>query len=330
MTSSEPLTQSVRTEEEGMRLDRWVKRYIPHLSHSFLEKSLRCKNIHVNGKKAEASLRLKAGDVIFIHPSCFLSAPSSAQTKALMPSVALQKTAGSIASWIVYQDDFFLILNKPQGLATQGGTGLTTSVDQALTLWLASQNKKSYLVHRLDKDTSGLLLVALTPRIATQLGTLLAHKEILKIYWALGVGVLSPSEGRWENWIAKRPGKKGEKMEIVSPQEKDGVQAVCRYRTLEERAGFSFVELTPETGRMHQLRLQMADNGCPILGDGKYGGKQAHPEKRTTLHLHAYSLSFSHPHTQQPFCLTVPLPSHFEKTLKEKGFSEKLFKPKRS
>ncbi len=254
------------------------------------------------------------GDRILIHPT-LVTAKKRLTPLTPHPSPALLETVSNIPNWIVHQDSDFLVLNKPQGLATQGGTGLKTSLSQALNLWL---KEPIYLVHRLDKDTSGLLVVALNAGTAKKLSTLFQKRLVTKIYKAILVGLLPKNQGTHHFWVRKEGAR--EKMCIVSAHTPQAKEATCSYQVLKTNHHLSFVSLEPQTGRMHQLRVQMAHMSCPILGDGKYGGVDAHPGKRTTLHLHAESLSFNHPHTQTPQRFQAPLPPHFQTTCHQHHF----------
>ncbi len=304
----------VSSEAHDARLDRWFTRHFPGISQAMVQKNLRQKKIRLNGLKTTTATRLQKGDSLSIHLSLIKAQQPSLERPQPIVSRETLKRVKEVPSWILREEPGLLILNKPQGLATQGGTGLKTSVDEILNLFLKEKNQKAYLVHRLDKDTTGLLLVALTPSMATALGALFQNREIQKTYWAICGGVPPQLEGRHEMWMAKRPGRNGEKMELTGAETSGALQAICTYRVLDQGDDMSLVELHPQTGRTHQLRLQMATLGCPILGDGKYGGKKAHTGGRHTVHLHAMSLQFKHPQTHKDLKVSAPLPPHFQET----------------
>jgi len=328
---------SVAETEGGLRLDRWLRRYFPHLPQSFFEKQLRGGRIRLNGSRAQSSCRISVGDTITLRlpPETFSPDPLTVSQRPV--SEATKKTARLVPQWIVYEDAWLWILNKPAGLATQGGTKLLTSVDQAMNFWLKERGERAYLVHRLDKETTGLLVVARSPEMAALLGGMLARREVSKTYLALGVGHLWPQTGRWEDWMAKRDHFQLEKMCLVDAKEPGALHAVCNYRVLDSRklpengGVLSWVTLSPETGRTHQLRLQMASRDCPILGDGKYG-RRPHilSLKGLSLHLHAHEVAFTHPQTGGVVHMKASLPAAFQATLEKYGLSVDLAPPKRT
>jgi 23S rRNA pseudouridine955/2504/2580 synthase len=212
-----------------------------------------------------------------------------------------------------------LVLNKPPGLATQGGTGTTEHVDGLLDgLWF-EHDQRPKLVHRLDKDTSGVLLVARTSRAAASFSKSFSSRTARKIYWAIIVGVPSIEDGMIDLPLSKQPGTGGEKMHV---DEENGAPSRTRYRVI-DRAGnnAAWVELQPLTGRTHQLRVHMAAIGHPIVGDGKYGGREAFLTGTISrkMHLHARRLRVDHPDGGQ-IDVRADLPQHFAESLKDLGF----------
>ncbi|MGL5784527.1 MAG: RluA family pseudouridine synthase [Alphaproteobacteria bacterium] len=325
------VTYVVTADEEGVRLDRWVKRRWSHLSQGILQKILRKGDIKVDGKKISASSPLVPGQIISVYT------PLVTPPEAIYPLKKKEKPVWGPEDWlplkraILYQDDDILVLDKPSGLATQGGVKLSKHVVGLLEAWFASEQQdvgeggaiKPYLVHRLDQETSGALMVALNPFSAAFLGKAFQERRVGKSYRAVVLGQFPNSTGDLTFFLQKRPGKMGEKMEIVSPETEGGLYSKTHYQVLEQGetsscggASFlwSFVSLHPLTGRTHQLRVHCLEAAGPIWGDGKYGGNQAYPLGKQPLHLHAASLTFPHPRGGT-LTLESPLPSMMLETL---------------
>ena len=301
----------ISVNDVGMRLLNWLKRHYQGMPFNQLQKWLRTGQIRLNGKRVKGNEVLLLGQELRL-PS-YVPVIRNDQLplkKPLRPDLLTQ-----IQDAIVYQNEQWIVLNKPQGLATQGGTGIKESVDQVMTTLFTPAPK---LVHRLDKDTSGILLLAKTLEDARWLTQMFKEGIISKTYLALVVGVPQQNTGTINLPICKLPGKTGDRM-VVDFNE--GLEAITHYRVLETKNNVSLLELKPETGRMHQLRLHCAELGTPILGDGKYGGKRAHLEgSRFTLHLHAAHIQFKDP-TGKPWIFRTILPEHMIKSLKDFNFS---------
>jgi 23S rRNA pseudouridine955/2504/2580 synthase len=286
-------TRAVAEDESEERVDRWFNRNFLGLSHGRLEKLLRTGQIRVDGKRAKASQRLEVGQAIRIPP---LDAETVRAPEAKKPKPSgLQMEADDpvvrqLLESILHMDDEMIVINKPAGLAVQGGSGTKVHVDAALDHLKFDKIDRPRLVHRLDKDTSGALVLARSQAAARRLTQAFRHKATLKIYWALVVGEPKMSSGEIDAPLQKRPGRLGEKMEI----DDEGKRAVTRYRIIERLGGkVTWVAMYPVTGRTHQLRVHMSEIDCPILGDGKYGGQEAflHGEGVSRkLHLHARAL----------------------------------------
>lgn len=291
--------------DDGIRLDRWFARHYPQVSHIELQKLLRKKLVRVDGKRAEANMRLAQGQVVK-HPE-FGDAPAKPRPK---PSEKPDWLDGAI----LYQDKNVIILNKPSGLPTQGGSKQTTHLDRLLPLLQGDGTETPKLVHRLDKDTSGVLVLARSAKAADILMKAFAAREIEKIYWAVTSGVPPKMQGDIKVPLAKRVFSGEEKM---APAE-DGKAAHTSYRVIENLARtLSLVELSPHTGRKHQLRAHLAYLGCPILGDGKYGGEKAFPEGLQIpkkLHLHARRITIPASCFGKEITAEAPIPPHFEKS----------------
>ncbi|MET1755603.1 RluA family pseudouridine synthase [Novosphingobium sp. RD2P27] len=317
MSSDNVRQFTVGTDDDGVRLDRWFKRHLPQIGFATVSRWARTGQIRVNGKRADVADRLEAGQLLRVPPGGEAKPGGS----ALRPSRELSEEELELAdSMVLTQDRAAIVLNKPPGLATQGGSGTTKHVDGLLDAF-ALEGPRPRLVHRLDKDTSGVLLIARTPGSAAFFSKRFSGRSARKIYWALVVGVPSIDDGIIELPIAKQPGTGGEKMHV---DEAAGQSARTRYRVL-DRAGnrAAWVELHPLTGRTHQLRVHMAAIGHPIVGDGKYGGQEAFLSGSISrkMHLHARRLIIDHP-DGAPLDVTAPLPEHFAMGLEQLGFNE--------
>lgn len=313
-------TLQVAADEAGLRLDRWFKRRFPQLSHGRLEKWLRTGQVRVDGKRVKAGQRLEAGQTVRVPPLGEEKAPSSDQPKAMRISDADRL---DLEGRVLHRDDLVLVLDKPAGLAVQGGTNTDKHLDGMLDLLRFGAPDRPRLVHRLDRDTSGVLVLARTPKAAAKLTEAFRSKEARKLYWALVVGVPQIPEGRIDLRLAKLPGRAGEK---VGVDEDEGKRAITLYRMV-DRAGrrAAWLAMEPLTGRTHQLRVHAAEAlGTPIHGDGKYGGKEAFleaPGLSRKLHLHARAIRIPHP-AGGLLEVTAALPEHMRRTWDFLGFSE--------
>ena len=314
---SEVETRTVQAEESEVRLDRWFKRHFPQLSHGHLEKLLRTGQIRVDGKRAKANVRLDAGQTIRIPPLGDLAdQPPTYDTK---PKVS-RKDSAEIQGRVLYKDADVLVIDKPAGLAVQGGTSTPRHLDAMLDALRFDAAERPRLVHRLDKDTSGVLVLARNALAATKLAAAFRGKEARKYYWAVTVGVPRPFQGKVDAPLAKEPTGRGERVAI---DDEDGKRAVSLYQVVEHaNKKAAWVALWPLTGRTHQLRVHMEAIGTPILGDGKYGGPAAFlpgADVAGQLHLHARRLILPHPRGGR-IDVTAPLPPHMVKTWGYFGF----------
>jgi 23S rRNA pseudouridine955/2504/2580 synthase len=313
---------TIREDDDGIRLDRWFKRHMPDTSFTTVAKWARTGQLRVDGARAAPGDRIAAGQVIRVPPAEPVRAETAGPAKRERPPLSAEQTE-FIRDMVIHKDRQAIVLNKPPGLATQGGTKTTEHVDGLLDGLTFDAESRPKLVHRLDKDTSGVLLVARTTRAAAYFAKAFSSRTAEKVYWALVVGVPSIEDGMIELPIAKQPGSGGEKMHV---DEAEGQAARTRYRVI-ERAGnqTAWVELRPYTGRTHQLRVHMAAIGHPIVGDGKYGGQAAFLTGGISrkMHLHARRLRIDHP-DDAPIDVTAELPTHFAESLKQLGFEEML------
>ena len=311
--------RAVARDEAGMRLDRWFQRHFPELGHGALQKLLRTGQVRIDGKRAEAKDRVEPGQSIRLPPGVTGAPPPKPRA---VPTVS-DKDAAEIRSLVIHKDDHVIVLNKPPGLAVQGGSGTTRHVDGMLDALRFGFEERPRLVHRLDKDTSGLLLIARTGQAARRLGDAFRDRETEKLYWAVVVGMPPRPEGAIDLPLAKRPGARDR--ELMQVDHENGQKALTHFRVL-DHAGkrASLLALWPRTGRTHQLRVHCAEMGCPILGDGKYGGEEAllsAVADSRRLHLHARRLVLPHPSGKGKLAIDAQPPPHFRRTVEAFGFS---------
>ncbi|MFP5396045.1 MAG: RluA family pseudouridine synthase [Alphaproteobacteria bacterium] len=307
---------TVGSDDEGVRLDRWFKRHLPQIGFATVSRWARTGQVRVDGKRADPADRLSAGQVIRVPPG-----GDSPDKKTQTRKPLTEEQIALAESMVISKDRAAIVLNKPPGLATQGGSGTFQHVDGLLDAF-AEDGPRPRLVHRLDKDTSGVLLIARTPGSAAFFSKRFSGRSARKIYWALVIGVPEISDGMIDLPLAKQPGTGGEKMMVDRSGE--GQPARSRYRVI-DRAGnrASWVELQPLTGRTHQLRVHMAAIGHPIVGDGKYGGPDAFLSGSISrkMHLHARRLIIDHPDGDL-IDVRAELPEHFAASLEQLGFDE--------
>lgn len=308
---------AVAAADAEIRLDRWFKRHFPDLPHGKLEQLLRTGQIRLDGKRAAARDRVAAGQIVRVPPLPAAS-PRPAVQRTAEPSA---RDAKMIQARVLHRDDDVIVIDKPQGLAVQGGTKTDRHLDGLLDALRFGATERPRLVHRLDKDTSGVLVLARHARAAAKLAEAFRGKTARKIYWAAVVGVPKPEYGRIDQRLAKLPGRLGER---VVPDE-DGKRAVTYYRTVAPAGDrLAWIALEPVTGRTHQLRAHCAALGTPILGDGKYGGAVTHvpgvPGNRR-VHLHARALAIPHP-AGGMLIVMAPLPPHMRETWDFFGFED--------
>jgi 23S rRNA pseudouridine955/2504/2580 synthase len=326
---------TVTADEGEQRLDRWFKRRFPQLTQGAVEKLCRTGQVRVDSGRAKASDHVVPGQVIRVPPLPETAAPVHA-SRGVSPA-----DTRMIQDCVLWKDEHIIILNKPAGLPSQGGSGQGDRHVDGLTEALKFGFKdRPKLVHRLDKDTSGLLMLARTDRVARGLSEALRHRNTRKIYWALVAGVPNPKKGSLK-WGLMKSGGRGdnEKMICVHPAKMadfpDAKRAQTDYFVLWFLSSrMSWMALEPVTGRTHQLRAHMAEMGHPIIGDGKYGGSSADNlgdgwganiggDVSRKMHLHARMLSFEHPITKKLMTFTAPLPDHMAKTWKMLDWHEK-------
>jgi 23S rRNA pseudouridine955/2504/2580 synthase len=318
---------TVSEDDEGIRLDRWFKRNLPQVGFATVSRWARTGQIRVDGKRAKPEDRLTAGQVLRVPPGGEDS-PAAKKSAPRARTLSPEQIAEAKAM-VIRETPSAIVLNKPPGLATQGGSKTTKHVDGLLDAFVTDEKTpRPRLVHRLDKDTSGVLLIARTPGSAASFSKRFASRSARKVYWALVVGKPQLSEGVIDAALAKQPGTGGEKMHI---DEENGAAAKTRYRVVDsagQRA--AWVELEPLTGRTHQLRVHMAAIGHPIVGDGKYGGPDAFLTGAVSrkMHLHARRLIITEPKAGEgsggKLDVTAELPPHFAMSMEVLGFDPAL------
>jgi 23S rRNA pseudouridine955/2504/2580 synthase len=321
---SQVQTRAVTSDEAGLRLDRWFQRHFPELGHGALQKLLRTGQVRLDGKRVEAKDRVEPGQTVRLPPG--VTAPPTASGPAPQPKPRpelSERDAAEIQKLVIHRDAEVIALNKPPGLAVQGGSGTERHVDGLLDGLRFGYEERPRLVHRLDKDTSGLLLIARTGQAAKRLAESFRDRETEKLYWAVVVGAPPRAEGAIDLPLAKRPGARDR--ETMQVDHEEGQKALTHFRVL-DRAGrrAALLALWPRTGRTHQLRVHCSAIGCPILGDRKYGGEEATLSTMADarrLHLHARRLAFPHPSGKGELVLQAEPPPHFRRTVEAFGFS---------
>ncbi len=317
-------SELVAEDEAGIRLDRWFKRRYPALGHVQLEKLLRSGQVRLDGGRAKASDRVEAGQSVRIPPQLAHAPPPERhrQDEAQINS----RDREFIQSLVIYQDSSVIVLNKPSGLATQGGSGLTRHVDGMLEALSGGKRQRPRLVHRLDRDTSGVLVVARTVPAAAALADALRRRDASKVYWALTKGVPRPPRGTIKLALAKEGGHgphgRDERMAGVERDAEGAKSAITDYVVLGQAGqDYAWVAAKPVTGRTHQIRVHLTSIGTPIVGDFKYGGVAVRGlgEIEDRLHLHARSIDIAHPEGGR-LRVTATLPVHMLKTWKLLGF----------
>lgn len=297
-------TITVAEKDGGLRLDRWFKTHYPGLNHSALEKLLRTGQVRVNGARAKANRRVEAGETIRVPP--IRDAALDAEKQAPRPR---KEDADFIRKITLFEDDSVLALNKPFGLAVQGGTKTLRHIDGMLAS-LEMDGERPRLVHRLDADTGGLLVLAKTRRAAAALSKSFQGRGVEKTYWALTAGRPPHPEGTIDLAIAKKMvwTDDGQSERMTAADDDDAKKAITDYMTLDTAGPVSFLALKPVTGRTHQLRVHCAAMGAPVVGDRKYGGPKSRVEGTGDgLLLFCRAMTFPHPETGKPMTLSAPL-----------------------
>ncbi len=314
---------TVTEDENGMRVDRWFKLHVPGLGFGALQKLLRTGQVRVDGGRVKADTRVAAGQVVRIPPL-------DIDTRDMRPLTARTMRGADdgdvLTRMVLHEDAKVIVLNKPAGLAVQGGSGVNRHVDGMLEAWRNARGEKPRLVHRIDRDTTGVLVVARTRGAAQKLTAAFRERETRKTYWALVKGVPKKREGRISTWLVKEPTGDGDRMRVAEHGEAGADHAVSHYRVIEQAGqALSWLEMEPYTGRTHQLRVHAAHIGCPIIGDPKYFEADQNWELpgglQNRLHLHARRIVIPHP-DGGVIDVTAPLPPHMVQAWNLLGFDE--------
>jgi 23S rRNA pseudouridine955/2504/2580 synthase len=318
-------TVTVTADEANMRVDRFLEARFPGLSFSHIQRIVRKGELRVNGKRADSKDRLEEGQSVRI-PPLKLDAPKAEASF----SEAAKKTRDALKDMILFEDDDVMVLNKPAGLAVQGGSGITRHVDQMLETMRDAKGQRPRLVHRLDRETSGCLLVAKTRFAATALTGSFRHRSARKIYWALVAGVPKPKQGRISTYLAKEENEDDSIMRVAAHGDEGASHAVTYYAVVETSAAkLAWVSLKPVTGRTHQLRAHMSHINHAIVGDPKYFNKenwQLPGGLQNRLHLLARRIVIPHP--RGGFIdATAPLPPHMLQSWNLLGLEADRFDP---
>jgi 23S rRNA pseudouridine955/2504/2580 synthase len=318
-----PELRQIEPDDDGIRIDRWFKRHYPAVTHVLLEKLLRKGEVRLDGKRARAADRVIAGQAMRLPPQVIHAVPAG-KLKSEMPHPLATKDMGSLADRILYMDKQVIVIDKPPGLATQGGSGLNKHVDGMLDSLQYEKPTRPRLVHRLDRDTSGVLLIARTALAASGLSASLALRDTSKVYWALTRGVPKEKHGVIKGALAKEGGHgpHGRDERMTVSDDEDAKSALTEYAVI-ATAGteFAWVAARPITGRTHQIRVHLASIGTPIVGDFKYGGtdSRGRGEIADKLHLHARSIDIGRPDGGR-LQATAPLSPHMMKSWRLLGF----------
>lgn len=322
-------TRVVSDDEADIRLDRWLRRHVPGLPQSAVQKLCRTGQVRVDGHRVEAATRLAAGQAVRIPP--MPAAPAPKPRNEVDPD-----DARDLQQRVIYKDDQVLVINKPHGLPVQGGPGITRHLDGMLDALRFGAPDRPRLVHRLDRDTSGALLLARTPGVAAKLAASFRGRDVEKTYWAVVTGRPVPVEGRIDMPLKRVNGPRGERTVPADRDDKEGARAITDYRTLDHAARkLAWLELQPLTGRTHQLRVHCVALRTPILGDVKYEQPDQNNAFAATveglseeLHLHARALRLPHP-AGGTLVVEADLPPHMQATFRTLGFHAPPARPPR-
>ena len=309
---------TIPQDDNGQRLDRWLKNNVEEMSFVMAQKLIRTGQIRVDGKRAKPDTRLVAGQEIRLPPMD--ERPEKIDGYRLRES-----DAELIIKAVIYDDGEILAINKPPGIASQGGMNNERHIDGMLEALTNKDGVKPRLVHRLDKDTSGVLLLARSADMARRLGKMFQGRDMKKIYWAITAPAPTEIEGEIKAPIIK--GTEGPNKDKMMVDHKEGQKAYTNYEVMEVASNkAAFVAFMPKTGRTHQIRVHAAHMGFPLLGDDKYGDRKVAiegPGITNRLHLHARSLQFMHPVTKKRMKLTAPLPEDLVRSWDAFGFQKK-------
>ena len=313
-------TRTVSEDEADIRLDRWLRRHFPGVPQSAIQKLCRTGQVRVDGRRADTVTRLAPGQAVRVPPMSPAPEPKA-------PAKPDSDTARDLQALVLYRDDHLIVLNKPHGMPVQGGPGITRHLDGQLDALRFGSADRPRLVHRLDRDTSGVLLIARTPGSAAKLAAAFRGRDVDKTYWAVVAGRPVPVEGRIDLPLRRIGGARGERTAPAARDDPEAARAITDYRTLDHAARkLAWLELKPLTGRTHQLRVHCVAIRAPILGDVKYAEPDQNNAFSATiaglsgaLHLHARALRLPHP-AGGTLLVEADLPPHMIGTFRTLGF----------
>ena len=313
-----PELREIVQDDDGIRLDRWFRRHYPALTHGRLEKLLRKGEVRLDGKRAKAADRVLAGQMLRLPPQVIHD-----KTEPRVKAVQQVQTSRKLEDYVLYMDKQLFVLNKPSGLATQGGSALKEHVDGMLDQLTYEKTTRPKLVHRLDRDTSGVLMIARTAQTAAGLGVALASRDASKVYWALVKGVPAEKQGLIKAALGKEGTRGQDERMAIQDEDEEGAKFALTEYVVMGQAGqeYAWVAARPVTGRTHQIRVHLASLGTPIIGDFKYGGTDSRGRGAIAdkLHLHARSIDIGRPDGGR-LQVTAPLSPHMEKSWELLGF----------
>ncbi len=322
--SAEVKRYEVSADEDGIRLDKWFKIHFPQVTFAYLNKLTRTGQVRIGAGRAKTSARVAKGQEIRVPPLDFDRRPADAPKEDVPPLTPKERALFN--SMVIFEDRDLYVLNKPSGFAVQGGTKTNIHLDGLLMGLALELGERPLLVHRLDRDTSGVIVIAKRRAIAASLGKLFATRGVKKTYWALVKGVPDPAQGKIDVALIKARNEDGDRMRASKKgEEEDEKSAVTQYAVLGKTGGIAWLSLKPLTGRQHQLRAHTHHIGAPILGDNKYGGDVGLPDGiENQLHLHARRIQFPHPR-KGIVDISAPLPTHMTNSFKIFGFDAGRF-----
>ncbi|MDE1150920.1 MAG: RluA family pseudouridine synthase [Micavibrio sp.] len=306
----------VSENDNGQRLDRWLKKHYPDVPFGAVQKILRTGQLRVDGKRVKGDARLAAGQSIRIPPQMLQPQPK-------LDRGLSDKDIDFVKSLVIYRDEDVIAVNKPAGLASQGGTKVGKNLDYLLDGLKFGNEHRPHLVHRLDMETSGVMILARHTQCARILSEMFRGRDIRKYYWAITTPAPELEQGKIRSAIGKVDVGGGER--IMATDGEDGKMSLTFYNVM-ERLGkaIAWVAFWPRTGRQHQIRVHALEMGTPLLGDFKYAREQEFLQENPTLpqslHLHARRLILPHPMTGRKLDITAPLEGDMKKTFKYFGF----------
>ncbi|AHA28356.1 RluA family pseudouridine synthase [Candidatus Liberibacter americanus] len=314
---------TIDDDEDNMRFDRWFMIHYHHISFAHLQKLLRSGQIRLNGGRVKSNFRLRAGQDVRIPPIVHASIIKNDKKPLIDQSINYLDASKFLNSILIYEDSEIYVFNKPSGIPVQGGSGITYHIDGLLNYWLGSKGEKTYLIHRLDQETSGILIVARTRASAQSLTEAFRMRKVKKIYWSLVRGVPNKNKFFISNWLIKKCRIGGDYVQVADNSEKGANHAISYFRIIDCSEKFCWLEMQPHTGRTHQLRVHALHIGHPIVGDKKYYINNSigdySSKIKNHLYLHARYIDFPHPSGGR-LQITAPLSDHMAKTWDSFGF----------